>query len=73
MGGQGQEFSPILAVWLILVCYRHHHSVVGILVGIFGTVTFWRKPCFDNLAGTPFLKNLVGTPGGYRLVWATNL
>jgi hypothetical protein len=54
MGGQGQEFSPMLAVWLVLVSYRHWHSVVGILVGIFGTVPFggnpvltiWWKLCF---------------------------
>jgi hypothetical protein len=35
---------PILAVWPVLVSYWH--LVVGILVGIFGTVNF--------LAGTQF-------------------
>jgi hypothetical protein len=44
MGGQGQEFSPILAVGLVLVSYRHRHSLVDILVGIFGTVTFGGNP-----------------------------
>ncbi len=24
--------------------------------------TFWREPSFDDLAGTPFSKNLAGTP-----------
>jgi hypothetical protein len=65
MGGQGREFSPILAVWLVLVSYQHQHLVVGILVGIFGTVPFGRNPVLTNLAGTPFLKNLAGTPGGW--------
>jgi hypothetical protein len=44
MGGQGQEFSPILAVWLVLVSYWHRHLVVGILVGIFDTVPFGGNP-----------------------------
>ena len=44
MGGQGWEFLPILAVWLVLVSYRHRHLVVGILVGIFGTVPFGGNP-----------------------------
>ncbi len=44
MGGQGQEFSPILAVWLVSVSYRHRHLVVGILVGIFGSVPFGGNP-----------------------------
>jgi hypothetical protein len=48
MGGQGQEFLQILAVWLVLVSYRHRHSVVGILVGIFGTVPFGRNPVLTN-------------------------
>jgi hypothetical protein len=43
--------------------------VVGILVGIFGTVPFRREPSFDDLAGTPFLKNLAETPGGWYFGW----
>jgi hypothetical protein len=48
MGGQGREFSQILAVWLVLVGYRHRHSVVDILVGIFGTVHFGGNPVLMN-------------------------
>jgi hypothetical protein len=40
MGGQGQEFSPTLAVWLVLASCQYRHLVVGILVGIFGIVPF---------------------------------
>jgi hypothetical protein len=47
MRGQGQEFSPILAVWLVLVSYWHWHLVVGILVGIFGTVLFCGNPVLN--------------------------
>jgi hypothetical protein len=42
--GQGREFSPILAVWLVLVSCLHWHLVVVILVGIFGTVPFGGNP-----------------------------
>ncbi len=31
--------------------------------------TFWREPSFVNLVGTPFLKNLAGTPGGWYFGW----
>jgi hypothetical protein len=51
---------PILAVWPVLASYRH--LVVGIFVGIFGTVNFWQELSFEDLVGTPFLNNLVGTP-----------
>jgi hypothetical protein len=44
MGWQGPKFSPILAVWLALISDWHQHSVVGILVGIFGTVPFGKNP-----------------------------
>ncbi len=50
---------PILVVWLVSVSYRY--TVVGILVGIFGTVSFWWELSFDDLAGTHFLNNLAGT------------
>ncbi len=50
MGGQGGEFSPTLAVWLVSVSYRHLHLVVGILVGIFDTVPF--GSVFTDLVGT---------------------
>jgi hypothetical protein len=43
---------PILAVGPVPVSCQH--SVVGILVGIFYLA--------DDLAGTPFLNKLVGTP-----------
>jgi hypothetical protein len=54
MGGQGQEFSQILAVWLVSVSYQHRPSVVGILVGIFGTVLFGRNPgCLAGIGKFP--------------------
>jgi hypothetical protein len=56
MGGQGREFSQILAVWLVLVSYRHRHSVVGILVGIFGTVPFGGNPVLTNWQELCFLR-----------------
>ncbi len=46
----------ILAVWPISVSYRH--SVVDISVGF----TDYVFCLADELAGTPFLNNLVGTP-----------
>jgi hypothetical protein len=61
----GVGILPILAGWLVLVSYRHRHSVVGVLVGIFWYCTFWREPIFDDLAGTLFLKNLAGSPCGW--------
>jgi hypothetical protein len=55
MGGQGREFSQILAVWLELVSYRHRHLVVGNLVGIVSNVPFGGNSvlnrvvyCFDT-------------------------
>ncbi len=51
---------PILAIWPVLVGYQH--LVVGISVGIFGIVNVWWELSFDNLAGTPFLNHLAGTP-----------
>jgi hypothetical protein len=65
MGGQGQEFSPILAVWLVLVSYWYRHWVVGILVGIFGTVPFGGNPVLTIWRELHFLKNFVGAPGGW--------
>ncbi len=47
-GGRGWNFSQILAVWLVLVSYPHRHLVVGILVGIFGTVSFSGNPVLTN-------------------------
>jgi hypothetical protein len=48
MGGQGWEFSPILAIWLVSVSYRRRHLVVCILVGIFCTVPFGGIPVLTS-------------------------
>jgi hypothetical protein len=69
MEGQGREFSPILAVWLVSVSYHHRHLVVGILIGIFGTVPFGMNPVLKIWRELPFLNNLVGTPGGWYFGW----
>jgi hypothetical protein len=47
LGGIGKLLAPALGGWYF--------------GWYFSTVPFWREPSFDDLAGTPFLKNLAGT------------
>ncbi len=65
VGRSGDGDGNFLALTSIFAQYylvSYRHLVVGILAGIFGTVNIWHELSFDNLAGTPFLANLVGMP-----------
>jgi hypothetical protein len=54
LAGIGKLPAPALSGW----CFGWY----------FWYCTFLQEPSFGDLAGTPFLKNSAGTPGGWYLV-----